>query len=76
MTDTFMDRIATDPAICGGRPTIKGTRIRVSDIVEMLADGATQEVILADFDELAPADIKAAMLYAARRIDHPVLRVA
>jgi uncharacterized protein (DUF433 family) len=76
MTDTFMDRIATDPAICGGRPTIKGTRIRVSDIVEMLADGATQEGILADFDELAPADIKAAMLYAARRIDHPVLRVA
>jgi uncharacterized protein (DUF433 family) len=69
-------RIVMDPEICGGRPTIRGTRIRASDIVEMLAEGATAAEILQDFDELSNEDIKAAMLFAARSISHPVLRVA
>ncbi len=76
MNDPLADRIVMNPAICGGRPTIVGTRIRASDIVEMLANGATQAEILADFDELTADDIKAAMLFAARSISHPVLRVA
>jgi uncharacterized protein (DUF433 family) len=69
-------RIVMNPAICGGRPTIAGTRIRASDIVEMLANGATEVEILTDFDELTPEDIREAMLFAARSIGHPVLHVA
>lgn len=70
------DRISFDPRICGGRPCIKGTRMRVADIVAMLADGATKEEILQDFDYLAEADIDAALRYAAGASDHPVIRTA
>jgi uncharacterized protein (DUF433 family) len=65
-----------NPAICGGRPTIASTRIPASDIVEMLANGVTEAEILADFDELTSDDIREAMLFAARSIGHPILRVA
>jgi uncharacterized protein (DUF433 family) len=76
MSEALIERIVMNPAVCGGRPTIRGTRIRASDILEMLADGVVQADILADFDELKPEDIQAAMLFAARSIAHPVLRVA
>jgi uncharacterized protein (DUF433 family) len=76
VSEAYIPRIVMDPAICGGRPTIAGTRIRASDIVEMLANGATVAEILADFDELKPEDIREAMLFAARSIGHPILRVA
>jgi uncharacterized protein (DUF433 family) len=76
MPEALIKRIVMDPSICGGRPTIRGTRIRASDVIEMLASGVTAKQILADFDELRLNDIKAAMLFAARSIAHPVLRVA
>jgi uncharacterized protein (DUF433 family) len=76
LSETSPSRIVMNPSICGGRPTIAGTRIRASDIVEMLANGATDADILVDFDELTPEDIREAMLFAARSIGHPVLRVA
>src|SRR5438093_469904 len=53
-------RVTSDPRICGGRPCITGTRMRVSDIVEMLAHGATRQEILADFPYLSDQDITAA----------------
>ena len=62
----LLNRISSDLTICGGRPCIKGTRMRVADIVEALAQGATQEELLADFDYLTEEDIAAALLYAAR----------
>ncbi|MEA3032248.1 MAG: hypothetical protein QOH86_264 [Sphingomonadales bacterium] len=49
MTLTGFPRIAVDPAVCGGRPTISGTRMRVSDILEALANGATEAELVADF---------------------------
>jgi uncharacterized protein (DUF433 family) len=76
MSDELLRRIVIDPAICGGRPTIRGTRIRASDILEMLAGGTSQAEILKDFDELERDDVKAAILFAARSIASPVLRVA
>jgi uncharacterized protein (DUF433 family) len=76
LSDLPQSRIVMNPKICGGRPTIAGTRIRASDVVEMLANGATEAQILADFEELKPEDIREAMLFAARSIGHPVLRVA
>lgn len=74
--DDLGSRIVMDPSICGGRPTVRGTRIRASDIIEMLANGATPTEIVQDFDELTTDDVKAVMLFAARSVSHPVLRVA
>jgi uncharacterized protein (DUF433 family) len=66
-------RITFNPAQCGGRPCIRGMRIRVSDILEMLADGVTADTILADFPDLEPEDISAALRFAAKRVDIPRL---
>ncbi len=60
-------RITFNPAQCGGRPCIRGMRIRVSDILEMLAEGVSAETILADFPDLEPEDISAALRFAACR---------
>jgi len=74
--DVFSARIASDPRICGGRPCITGTRMRVSDIVDMLAHGASREEILADYPYLSDDDIAAALAYAARAADHRVIQAA
>lgn len=68
-----LQRITVVKGLCGGRPTIRGLRIRVQDILELLAAGATRTEILADYPYLEDADITAALEYAARQIDHPVL---
>lgn len=73
---SFMDRITFNPEQCGGRPCIRGYRIRVKDILEMLAGGASREEILADFPDLEADDITAALLYAAGATDHVVLKAA
>lgn len=70
------DRIAFDPDICGGRPHIRGTRIRVADIIGALAAGDTTEELLADFPYLTGDDISAALGYAAGIVDHRVLIAA
>jgi uncharacterized protein (DUF433 family) len=72
----LLSRISSDPAICGGRPCIKGTRMRVADIVEAIAHGASQQELLADFDYLTDEDIAAALLYAARATEHRIVRTA
>jgi uncharacterized protein (DUF433 family) len=66
-------RITFNPAQCGGRPCIRGMRIRVSDILEMLADRVSAETILSDFPDLEPEDISAALRFAAKRVDIPRL---
>lgn len=71
-----LDRITVNPEVCGGRPCIRGQRIRVKDILEMLAGGATSEDILRDYPYLEAADIAAVLEYAARQSDHPIIRVA
>ena len=69
-------RITFDPDQCGGRPCLRGLRIRVKDILDLLAAGATREEILADYPLLEPGDITAALEYASLQSDHPVLQVA
>jgi uncharacterized protein (DUF433 family) len=64
-------RITFDPEQCGGRPCIRGLRIRVSDILDMLAEGVGPEQILRDFPDLEADDIKACLRFAARRVDIP-----
>ena len=71
-----IDRITTDAGICGGRPCIRGLRIRVTDVLDLLAAGATREEILKDLPYLEPDDIVAVLEFAARQNDHPVLRSA
>ncbi len=71
-----LHRITADPELCGGRPCIRGMRIRVKDILDLLAAGATREELLEDYPYLETEDITAALEYAATQSDHPVLTVA
>jgi len=68
------DRITVDPAVCGGRPCIRGMRIRVSDVVGLLAAGEERKTILKDYPYLESADIDAALAYAAGSAGHRVIR--
>jgi len=69
----LLERISIEPGKCGGRPCIRGYRIRVSDLLELIAAGASREEILADYDFLESEDITAALMYAARQTDHTIL---
>lgn len=73
---THLDRITIDPDRCGGRPSLRGLRIRVSDVLDLLAAGASVEEILADYPLLEREDIAAALEFAARRSDHVMLRAS
>lgn len=69
----LLARITVDPEQCGGRPCIRGVRIRVIDVLELLAAGETPDQILAEYTYLEAEDVAASLLYAARQLDHPVL---
>ncbi|MEC5400022.1 DUF433 domain-containing protein [Uliginosibacterium sp. H1] len=62
-------RITWNPQQCGGKPCIRGMRIRVSDVLEMLANGVSEAEILNDFPDLESADIRACLHFAAKRTD-------
>lgn len=70
---TWKERITTNPAQCGGRPCIRGMRIRVIDVLDLLAAGLTQEQVLKELPDLEIADIEAALKYAGSKLDHPVI---
>jgi uncharacterized protein (DUF433 family) len=72
----LIERITIDPEKCGGRPCIRGLRIRVHDILALLAAGASRQEILQDYPYLEDDDISAALEYAARATDHPVILAA
>ena len=72
MTD-YRDRISIDPAICDGKPCIKGTRMRVRDVLGLLAAGESRADILADYPYIADEDITAALEFAIRQTENPVL---
>jgi uncharacterized protein (DUF433 family) len=67
------DRITVNPEQCGGRPCIRGLRIRVSDVLDLLASGLSPRQVLEELPDLEPEDVAAALRYASRRLDHPVL---
>ena len=70
------DRITTDPEQCGGRPCIRGMRIRVADVLDLFAAGLSSDEVLAELPDLEHADLIASFQYAARRVEHPILRAA
>ena len=71
--ENLLKRITVNPEQCGGRPCIRGMRIRVIDILDLFAAGLSAEQILEEMPDLEMDDLKAALQYAARRLDHPVL---
>ena len=71
-----MNRITLDPEQCGGRPCIRNMRIRVVDVLDLLANGLTTPEILRELPDLEPEDIRACLQYASRKLNHPVLIAA
>ncbi len=71
--EELLSRITINPLQCGGRPCIRGMRIRVVDILELLAAGLTSAQIVEELPDLEADDVRAALAYAARRFDHPIV---
>ena len=69
------ERITVDPEQCGGRPCIRGMRIRVIDVLDLLAGGLTPQQVLSELPDLEADDISACLRFASRRLDHPVVAV-
>jgi uncharacterized protein (DUF433 family) len=72
----LMNRITIDPEQCGGRPCIRGMRIRVVDVLDLLANGLTPSQVLEELPDLELEDIGACLRYASRKLNHPVLVAA
>lgn len=73
MMSDLVSRITSDPEICGGRPIIRGMRVRVTDVLDLLAAGLSHQQIVEELPYLEIDDVKAAIAYATSRVDHPVL---
>ena len=69
----IMDRITVDPEQCGGRPCVRGMRIRVTDVLDLLAAGLSQAAILDEMPALEKEDIEACLRFASRKLNHPIL---
>ena len=69
----LLDRITIEPGKRGGRPCVRGIRITVSDVLELLGDGLTSEQVVQQLPDLEPDDVRACLMYAARYVDHPRL---
>ncbi len=68
----LLERITINLKQCGGRPCIRGMRIRVSDVLDLFAAALSAEQILVEMPDLEADDLKAALIYASRKLDHPV----
>ena len=73
---SHLDRITVNSEQCGGRPCIRGMRVRVRDVLDLLAAGSSRVEILSDYPYLEDEDITAALEFAASQSDHPVLKAA
>ena len=71
--EQLLKRITHDASKCGGRPCVRGLRIRVSDVLELLAAYKQREELLQDHPDLENEDLDACLLYASRQLDHAVL---
>lgn len=77
MNTQLLERITFNPNQCGGKPCIRNMRIRVTDVIELLANGLTPEQIVEqELPDLEREDITACLLYAAVKLNHPVLQAA
>src|SRR5204863_2484780 len=67
------ERITVSPEQCGGRPCVRGLRIRVTDVLDLLASGLSPEQVLEELPDLEADDISACLRFASRRLDHPIV---
>jgi uncharacterized protein (DUF433 family) len=72
---TIADRITVNPEQCGGRPCVRGMRIRVVDVLDLLAAGLSPQQVLEELPDLEPEDVSACLRFASRRLDHPIVAV-
>jgi uncharacterized protein (DUF433 family) len=70
---SLLERIAIDPGVVHGRPVVRGTRMRVADVLSLLASGASEAEVLEDYPYLTADDIRACLAYAAAQADHAVV---
>lgn len=70
---TITDRITVNPEQCGGRPCVRGMRIRVCDVIDLLANGLSAEQVVEELPDLELEDVFACLRYANRKASHPVL---
>jgi uncharacterized protein (DUF433 family) len=70
---TIAERITVNPEQCGGRPCVRGMRIRVVDVLDLLAAGLSPQQVLEELPDLEPDDISACLRFASRRLDHPIV---
>ena len=68
---TVTDRITIDPEQCGGRPCVRGMRIRVTDVLDLLASGLSPEQIVEELPDLELADVQACLRFASKRVAEP-----
>ena len=73
MASTVHPRITIEPGKCGGKPCIRGMRIRVIDVLDLLGNGLTPQEVLEELPDLEPEDVRACFQYASRKLNHPVL---
>lgn len=76
MLHYLAERITVNPEQCGGRPCIRGMRVRVIDVLELLAAGLSPSQVLDELPDLEMADVLAVLKFAVSRVDHPVLVAA
>ena len=69
----LVERITVDKNQCGGRPCIRGMRIRVTDVLELLANGLSHNDVLQELPDLEQEDVQACLRFASQRFDHPVV---
>lgn len=77
MDANLLQRITTNPAQCGGKPCIRGMRIRVTDVLDLLANGLSPEdIVQEELPDLNLDDVRACLAYASMKINHPILASA
>ncbi len=77
MDANLIQRITINPAQCGGRPCIRGMRIRVTDVLDLLANGLSPEdIVREELPDLTLDDVRACLVYASLKLNHPVLAAA
>lgn len=73
MTTVLADRITTNPEQCGGRPCVRGMRIRVSDVLDLLASGMSAAEVVNELPDLELDDVVACLKFASHRLGHPIV---
>lgn len=72
----LLKRITINPDQCGGKPCVRNMRIRVTDVLDLLANGLTGEQVLSEMPDLESEDIRACLAYASLKLNHPVVIAA